>query len=125
MTSILISEDSIPLCSHYRASFIEAGYQVITALDGLHAFAAFEEKRPDLLVTDYRMPLMDGLALIKTIRETGYHTPVILLSDSDLGLEDGEEESLGKIIILQKPVEASTLLKLIEAMLKQGKKQAK
>lgn len=119
MASILVTEDSIHLCSRYRAELIDAGYEVFTALDGLHGYAAFMERKPDLLVTNYDLPLMNGLDLIRMVREAGAPTPVILLTDSgdpDVS-QAAREDGLSGITVLPKPVEVSELLSQVSALL--------
>ncbi len=56
------------------------GYELITASNGKEALEAIEEKRPDLVVLDYMMPEMDGVATLKEIRKVSKEIPVIMLT---------------------------------------------
>ncbi len=62
--------------------FAGSGFRVIaTARNGADAWEQIQARRPDLLLTDIRMPILDGLGLIKQLHEAGYEDlPVILLS---------------------------------------------
>ncbi|HEX5329668.1 response regulator transcription factor [Sulfuricurvum sp.] len=54
--------------------------QVYVASDGEEALRLYEEKHPDIIITDIKMPRCDGLSLITKIRKYNYHIPVILMS---------------------------------------------
>ncbi|WP_041957056.1 response regulator transcription factor [Sulfurospirillum arsenophilum] len=54
--------------------------QVYTARDGEEAYERYEDERPDIIITDIKMPRKDGLKLIKQIRQKDYTTPIILLT---------------------------------------------
>lgn len=54
--------------------------KVYTAKDGEEAYELYEDEKPDLLITDIKMPRKDGLKLIKQIRQKDYSIPIILLT---------------------------------------------
>ena len=54
------------------------GYEVITAMDGERGLLKAQEDGPDLIITDMRMPKMNGDEMIRALRESGHNTPVIL-----------------------------------------------
>jgi two-component system NtrC family sensor kinase len=54
------------------------GYEIVTAMDGEKGLKKALEEKPDLVITDMRMPRMNGDAMIRALREAGYNTPVIL-----------------------------------------------
>jgi len=54
------------------------GYEIITAMDGEKGLKKALEEKPDLVITDMRMPKMNGDAMIQALREAGHKTPVIL-----------------------------------------------
>jgi DNA-binding response OmpR family regulator len=58
------------------------GYEVEHAIDGMVGFATAESEQPDLIVTDIQMPRMNGIEMIKKIRENGFlsKTPIIVMS---------------------------------------------
>ncbi len=55
------------------------GYEdLVEAGDGVQALAAYKKSPPDLMLIDWNMPIMDGIALVKTIRQTDKTTPMIM-----------------------------------------------
>nr|WP_287413280.1 response regulator [Pseudodesulfovibrio sp.] len=71
-------------------SFEELGYEVKTAANGREALDLFEEFRPDIVFTDIKMPVMDGIQLLKSIKMQSPDTEVIMITghgDLDLAIE--------------------------------------
>lgn len=78
---ILIADDD-PLLRALLVHRLSAdGYQMLTAEDGGEALAAIEEQRPDLIVLDALMPVMDGFEVLRRIKAGGLtDAPVIMLT---------------------------------------------
>lgn len=57
--------------------------QVYVACDGEEAYSLYEDKSPDILITDIKMPKCDGLTLIRRIRQNNYTLPIILMTSFD------------------------------------------
>lgn len=80
MTTILVVDDS-PLDLHFAKRCVEAeGARVITAEDGREALKILEVERPDAVLTDLQMPHVDGLELVRRIKECQPATPVVLMT---------------------------------------------
>jgi CheY-like chemotaxis protein len=79
----------------------ELGYRVVTAGCGLDALNLHDQRNPDLVITDYRMSPMNGLELIASLRQRGFHNPIILLSGfaETLGMRS---ENTGADVVIQK-----------------------
>jgi DNA-binding response OmpR family regulator len=99
---ILLVDDS-PLIHRHTAPILEeAGYQVVSAADGAEALVRFEERAPDLVITDVEMPAMDGYALCKAIKQRAPHVPVLICStlgdaaDLARGFDAGADDYLVK-----------------------------
>ena len=75
---ILLIEDDQQLCEALKLQLVHAGYQVDCVYHG--ADAAFYALQPvyDLMILDRMLPGLDGLSLLRMIRENGIRTPVIL-----------------------------------------------
>lgn len=83
MYNVLIVEDEILVSIGLKnmINWSEMGMQVIAeAQDGKTAFEIYKEQKPDLILTDIKMPVMDGLELIAKIRETDKKTKIIILT---------------------------------------------
>lgn len=94
--------------------------KLLQARNGLEALGIAREAKPDVIVTDLNMPVMDGITLIKLIRadEVLKSTPVIVLTGTA-----GEMQSLankeGATAVLPKPIKKKEFINLIEIVLKQ------
>jgi CheY-like chemotaxis protein len=80
---ILVAEDN-KITRDVVSRFLEfIGFEVALACNGIEALAVFLESSFDLVLTDLKMPAMDGLSLARQIKERSPSTPVILLTGSD------------------------------------------
>ncbi len=78
MKKLLFAEDEESIRLLYKEEFEEQGYEVVLAADGNEALEKFEACRPDLLVIDIKMPGMNGIEVLKKIREESPTVPIIL-----------------------------------------------
>ncbi|WP_207462627.1 response regulator [Azospirillum sp. SYSU D00513] len=114
---VIVAEDEGLIALGYKYVLIDAGYTVTCCSDGLKALEAFRKASADLLLTDIRMPNLDGLGLVAQIREINPDTPVIIASghvspDTAIPNPTGAFTS-----IVMKPVSYQTLLKAVKAAL--------
>ena len=75
---ILIVEDDPNQRALYEEEMREEGYEVITAPDGKQALVLAAQSRPDLVIMDVNMPVMDGLDTLSRLIEADRHVPVII-----------------------------------------------
>ena len=80
MKKILVVDDEVNIRELYRDELSEEGYRVELAENGLQALAKFESFRPDLVTLDVMMPGMDGIEVLRRIREKNTSVPVLLLT---------------------------------------------
>ena len=101
MPLILLAEDEADLNALVARQLGQAGYEVVQAFDGPGALSAIDDQMPDLVILDWMMPGLDGLAVCRRIRER-HVVPVLMLtarseeSDVILGLEVGADDYLTK-----------------------------
>lgn len=108
--SVLVAEDSLTTRTQLKRILEGAGYEVVTAVDGIDALAKLGTRPFDALVSDISMPGMDGLALTEKVRQEARYRelPVILVtmlvSDEDKrrGLEAGANAYITKPAFEQK-----------------------
>ena len=113
---ILIIEDDKEAASYLVKAFREAGHVADHAADGLDGYAMAEAGDYDVLVVDRMLPKLDGLSLIRSLREQKVETPVLILSA--LGQVDDRVKGLraGGDDYLPKPYAFSELLARVEVL---------
>ncbi len=91
----------------------DAGHDVRYAEDGHAAIARFEATRPDVVITDIEMPRLNGVALIRHLKQVQAGAGVIAISGKGL---DRLERAIdaGALIALTKPLDRATLLDAVE-----------
>jgi DNA-binding response OmpR family regulator len=78
MRKILCVDDDLSLLHLYQEEFMEEGYKVILAEDGKQAMEKFKEEKPQAVVMDIRMPLMDGIETLNAMLGNDRQIPIIL-----------------------------------------------
>ncbi|MBN9061293.1 MAG: DNA-binding response regulator [Rhizobiales bacterium 65-9] len=113
---ILVIEDDRAAVEYLVKAFREAGHAADPATDGLAGYGMATDGSYDVLVVDRMLPKMDGLSLIRSLREQGSETPVLILSA--LGQVDDRVKGLraGGDDYLPKPYAFSELLARVEAL---------
>src|SRR5579871_282306 len=98
---ILLVDDNTHGLAARKNVLEELGHQTVTAASGVEALECVAEHKFNLVVTDYKMPRMDGLELIVRLRKQSPGLPVILISGfvDTLGLN---EQNTGADIVIQK-----------------------
>ena len=77
---ILLVDDNANGLKARRTVLEELGYAIVTASNGYDALERFAPEKFDLVVTDYKMPRMDGLELIVHLRKLAPELPIVLIS---------------------------------------------
>lgn len=120
-TTILVAEDDEDNRFIMKMLLEMRGYQVLTAANGHEVIAAAERERPDLILMDLRMPLLNGLAATRQLRQ---HTdarlrqlPVIALSAYDPAQHRAVAIAAGCNDYVTKPIDYDALEKLIEVFI--------
>jgi len=80
MKKILVVDDEENIRELYRDELTEEGYTVELAANGLEALSKLETFRPDLVTLDVKMPGIDGIEVLRRIREKNTSLPVMLLT---------------------------------------------
>ena len=99
---ILVVDDELAIRKGLAALMTENGYSVRTARDGIAALRAVRVRRPNLVLLDVMMPLMDGFAVCERIRQHDRDLPVVFLTAKDAdedqvrGLEIGADDFISK-----------------------------
>ncbi len=121
--NILVVDDESRILSLLQGLLTSNGFQVTTARDGLTALEHLGQKNFDVLLTDIRMPDMDGLELYRTLRELGHKTPVIFLTA--YGTVESAIEAMrgGAFDYVAKPFKVDELLATLQRALDHSEKE--
>jgi CheY-like chemotaxis protein len=90
------------------------GLVVLTAADGSEAWDLFRSHKPDIIVTDIRMPVMDGIEMSRKVREVCTRTPIIFASAYLNEQHMPDLADIGIHSYIQKPIQLEKLLASIE-----------
>ncbi len=120
MFKILIAEDDNELRQLFSHVLIKNGYSVVGVPNGQKALAAMETSYYDLIISDIMMPVMDGYELVRTIRASGYNTPVLMITARDAFDDMREGFVSGTDDYMVKPVNVNELLLRVGALLRRA-----
>ena len=120
---ILVVDDEPQLTRVLRTGLKSRGYDVRAAADGLAGFEAFNDWRPDLVITDLAMPNVDGLELCRRLRAIS-QVPIIVLSAKGEEKTKVEALDLGADDFVTKPFGIDELLARVRASLRRAKAPA-
>lgn len=111
---ILVVDDDVHIREIISVTLIQTGYKVDTAKDGADAWKALNAVSYFLLITDYKMPKVTGLELIKKLRSEDRMLPVILVSGT-MPTEELKRHTWLRIdALLSKPFTAAELLDTVK-----------
>lgn len=117
---ILVAEDEALAAMALEDFLSHKGYRVTLACDGVEAMEHQRSDPADLLITDLRMPRMDGRALIREVRAMNASLPVVVMTGF-LALDPSQDELLDRrwqpLEVLRKPVSPQTILEALARLL--------
>ena len=116
---ILMVEDSPSVRQLMSFTLRGAGYEVIEAYNGLEALEKFESEPVDMVITDFNMPKMDGLALTKELRSSAQNRfmPIVMLTSVDDDSVRQEVRNAGASGWISKPFKPAQLLNVVKMVI--------
>ena len=120
MLKILIAEDDRELRQLFSHVLIKHGYTVKGVSNGKEALDAMDNDYYDLIISDIMMPVMDGYEFVRTLRDSGNTTPVMMITakeaydDMRLGFISGSDD------YMIKPVNVNEMVLRVEALLRRA-----
>jgi DNA-binding response OmpR family regulator len=120
MSRILLIEDNRGYATMLASNLEREGYEVVVAATGADGLDRARTGRPDLIILDLMLPVMNGFTVLQRLRDEGHHTPVLVMTA--LGTE--EEKLLGFGLgaddYVVKPCGLLEILARVRALLKRG-----
>lgn len=106
---VLVVDDDIDLLEMIKDLFSNYGFTLFSALNGVAALKIIEANKIDIILTDIRMPQMDGIELLKNIRERDHSHPCVLVTSGYTDYSAAELFSLGANGFFHKPFNMATV----------------
>ena len=119
---ILVVDDEAHIVQVLSLKLRNAGYEIITAVDGEEGVDLAREQRPDLIITDFQMPYLTGLELCQALAEDEptAKIPIVILTARGYALDDADL-ALGNIKdVISKPFSPRAIVQLVRDLLAQA-----
>ena len=112
--TILYAEDEEGIRKNIADSLSYYAKEIFEASNGQEAFEIYEEKQPDIILSDIHMPILNGIDLVKKIRESNRTVPIVMITahTDKKYLMEAVELHMEKYIV--KPIDLDELLKVLE-----------
>ena len=117
MSTILIVEDEVKLRNILKIMIMQQNYDILEASNGLEALEILHEKEVDLVISDIKMPEMDGFELLNKIKEKSIPVPLVFITAFATVESAVEAMRLGVFDYIQKPFEEEKIILTIEKAL--------
>jgi CheY-like chemotaxis protein len=114
---VLIADDELGLLRIFRMWFEREGCRVLTAENGREALQLATDHHVDVLISDIRMPVLDGIELAKRLNATGTYLPKIIFVSGFTDLSEREACALGAQAMLAKPIRRAELVSAVDRSL--------
>ncbi len=110
---VLVVDDEPLLVRSLARVLVREGHVVVTAAHGALALELLGTTTVDIVLSDVRMPVMDGVEFVRRLREVMATPPPVVLLTGYADTSDAELRAAGAIAVLGKPVEVGTLLETL------------
>jgi two-component system alkaline phosphatase synthesis response regulator PhoP len=118
LSRILLIEDNSDLAFGLRNNLEIEGYEVEVVADGVTGLKAFAKVNPDLVILDLMLPELDGFRVLRSLRQDGHTTPVLLLTAKGEEADKVRGLRMGADDYVTKPFGLLELLARVEALLR-------
>ena len=119
---IMIVDDEAGVRELLRDTLKIAGFETVEADNGMSALTVLRSHKPDLIIIDINMPLMDGFELVERLRATGDLVPVLMLTARNDQQDISRGLTLGADDYVVKPFGLEELILRVKAILRRSKK---
>jgi two-component system, chemotaxis family, chemotaxis protein CheY len=120
MKSILVVDDEVAVAEVLASLLSDAGYHVIPASNGKHALARLDEATPQLILTDFMMPLLVGKGLIAALKADPRRRDIPVVVMTSIPERTVAEQSDGYAGFLRKPFRIRDVLAIVAKLIGPG-----
>ena len=114
MATVLIVEDEFAIVDLLEMALADEGYRVLTAANGHQGLERLVAgPRPDLVIADYMMPVLDGAGLLRAMRETETHRNIPCIIMSAMPEANVRERIDGYAAFIRKPFQLTAVVQLV------------
>ena len=115
----LVVDDEFHILQVVAIKLRNNGFDVMTAENGAQALQMAREHKPDIVITDYQMPVMSGIELIEQLRSDPdtRSTPVVMLTARNFSIDQEQQQRLSIADCLSKPFSPREVLQTVENVL--------
>ena len=119
MATVLIVEDEFAIADLLEMALTDEGYRVLIAANGRQGLARLAEgsSRPDLVISDYMMPVLDGAGMLRAMRDTEAHRDIPCIVISSMPEANVRERIDGYAAFVRKPFQIAALMQLVATIL--------
>src|SRR5690606_5324145 len=116
MPTIALVDDDRNILTSVSMALEAEGYRILTYTDGATALDGFKTQSPDLAILDIKMPRMDGMELLRRLRQKT-DLPVIFLTSKDEEIDELFGLKMGAADFIRKPFSQRLLVERVKAVL--------
>ena len=115
LTKVLIVDDEAYIRRVVELKLTNKGYEVISAANGQEALEKYKLHCPEIVITDIKMPAMDGRSLCEQIKKTGNKNPCLIIIVTCSVSEENLQgiDKMNNTLVLEKPFSPSRILDII------------
>ena len=116
--TILVAEDDLNISGLIKEIVERKGFHAVIAHNGAEAYEEFKKNKFDLLITDLKMPKIDGIDLIKMVREKDRVIPIVIITGYGSEKNRALAKSFGVSKILTKPCSVLDISEALNSTIK-------
>jgi CheY-like chemotaxis protein len=118
--TILVVEDEFGAADVLMTALEDEGYRVVLAANGRQALERLAEIRPDLIIADFMMPIMDGAAMARVVRGDPEKRAIPIVMTSAVSEQAMRQQFNDFQVFLRKPFRVNELLEIVGRLLPPG-----
>jgi DNA-binding response OmpR family regulator len=122
--TVLIVEDEFAIADLLEMALTDEGYHVVKAANGRQGLERMAENSPDLVVTDFMMPVLDGAGLVQTMRQSDRQREIPIIIMSPMPEANVHARIKGYAAFVRKPFQIAALMQLIAAILQTARPES-